>query len=219
MNINYSIIAKSLRGGLFTDFDADNTPSTLVYLYNKCQINEIDDLIDKVFKSLVITGNIMDATKYINQIGCRTEKNRKFIPTDISDCIFYKQSSDVEITILAKFIYSYTCQNKGFLQWQIYKLIKDGSFNYDEESNKYQLYCEAKDILYEYIENIHNNKTDILHINLINDYPKYISHYSCSFNCEIFKKDGDINSGTIYLSKDEKDMFKIDKLEYNKKTP
>lgn len=145
MNIDYITIAKSLRGGLFMNFNPIETPILLINLYNKCQINDCDDIVDKIFKSLILAGNIMDATKLINSLGFRTDKNRAFIPTDVSDFIFYKQSTDTEISIFAKSIYYHTCQNKEFLKWQIDKLIKDGSFDYDEEMKKYLEYKKREE--------------------------------------------------------------------------
>lgn len=144
INEHHFTIAKSLRGGLFQIFDPNSTPSFLTYLYDKCKIANEDSMTDKIFKAFILTGSVMGATEYINRIGYRTVKNRIFIPTDISDCIFFEKSSDAEITIIAKSIYHHTCPNKGFIEWEINKLIDTGDIgSHEQESLEYQNYKKS----------------------------------------------------------------------------
>ena len=52
----------------------------------------------------------------------------------------------------------------------------------------------------------------ILAINLINEYPEYVSEYSCSFRCNVVREDDNTNLGTIYLSINNDGSFKVDRL-------
>lgn len=71
---------------------------------------------------------------------------------------------------------------------------------------------EAKQVIKEYCEDLMGKQSYILAINLINEYPEYVSEYSCSFRCNVVREDDNTNLGTIYLSINNDDSFKVDRL-------
>lgn len=62
-----------------------------------------------------------------------------------------------------------------------------------------------------------DKQSNILAVNLINDYPEYVSKYSCSFRCNVVREDDNMNLGTIHLSINSDGTFEVDKLIYDKK--
>lgn len=71
---------------------------------------------------------------------------------------------------------------------------------------------EAKQVIKEYCEDLMGKQSYILAINLINEYPEYVSEYSCSFRCNVVREDDNTNLGTIYLSINNDGSFKVDRL-------
>lgn len=73
----------------------------------------------------------------------------------------------------------------------------------------------AKKIIEEYTNNLKEKQSNILAVNLINDYPEYVSEYSCSFRCNVVRQDDNINLATIYLSINSGGSFEVDRLMYD----
>lgn len=71
---------------------------------------------------------------------------------------------------------------------------------------------EAKQVIKEYCEDLMGKQSYILAINLINDYPEYVSEYSCSFRCNVVMGDDNTNLATIYLSINSDGDFEVDRL-------
>lgn len=74
---------------------------------------------------------------------------------------------------------------------------------------------KAKEAVREYTKKLMDKQTNILAINLINDYPEYVSEYSCSFRCNVVREDDNTNLATIYLSIDNDGNFKVSRLMYD----
>ncbi len=71
---------------------------------------------------------------------------------------------------------------------------------------------EAKQVIKKYCEDLMDKQSYILAINLINEYPEYVSEYSCSFRCNVVREDDNTNLGTIYISINNDGSFKVDRL-------
>lgn len=74
---------------------------------------------------------------------------------------------------------------------------------------------KAKEAVKEYTKKLMDKQSNILAINLINDYPEYVSEYSCSFRCNVVREDDNTNLATIYLSIDSDGNFKVSSLMYD----
>ena len=74
---------------------------------------------------------------------------------------------------------------------------------------------KAKQVIEEYCDNLMDKQSNILAINLINNYPEYVSEYSCSFRCNVVREDDNTNLATIYLSINNNGDFKVDRLMYD----
>ena len=75
---------------------------------------------------------------------------------------------------------------------------------------------KAKQAVENYCEDLIKKQSYLLAINLINDYPEYISEYSCSFYCNVVMKDDNTNLATIHVKLQEDGTFKVDGLIFNK---
>lgn len=118
-----------------------------------------------------------------------------------------------------KFCSGHTCEIEGCFNEKspgsnmCYSCIEDSWNNESEEVTLTDTQVSrAKKVIKEYCENLMNNQSYVLAINLINDYPEYISEYSCSFRCNVVMEDDDINLATIYLSISNNGDFKVDRL-------
>lgn len=74
----------------------------------------------------------------------------------------------------------------------------------------------AKQAIEEYCKILMKKQSNLLAINVINDYPEYVSEYSCSFRCNVVREDDDTNLATIYLSINTDGSFEVDRLIYDK---
>lgn len=74
---------------------------------------------------------------------------------------------------------------------------------------------KAKRAIEEYCKKLMDKQSNILAINLINNYPENVTDYSCSFRCNVVRKDEDVNLATIRLLIDEEGEFKVDNLIYD----
>ena len=74
---------------------------------------------------------------------------------------------------------------------------------------------KAKQVIEEYCDNLMDKQSNILAVNLINNYPEYVSEYSCSFRCNVVREDDNTNLATIYLSINDNGDFKVDRLMYD----
>lgn len=74
---------------------------------------------------------------------------------------------------------------------------------------------KAKNAIEEYCKTLMKNQSNLLAINLINDYPEYVSEYSCSFRCNVVREDDNTNLATIYLSINSDGSFEVDRLMYD----
>ena len=121
-------LAKLIKGGFLYHYlyNKDSIDQVLA-LANKYQIKDDDNETDKIFKSFVLFGNMSDTIKYTGY------PNKK-----ISDIIFFKQSSNINLTLLAKTLYFISgTKFKDFLQWQIKVILQDNKINIEEEYIKY----------------------------------------------------------------------------------
>lgn len=74
---------------------------------------------------------------------------------------------------------------------------------------------KAKQVIESYCKELMNKQSNILAVNLINDYPEYVSEISCSFRCNVVREDSDTNLATIHLTINDDDTFKVDRLTYD----
>lgn len=74
---------------------------------------------------------------------------------------------------------------------------------------------KAKQAVEEYCESLMEKQSNLLAINLINDYPEYVSQYSCSFRCNVVRDDSNTNLATIYIKLQDDGSFKVDELKYD----
>lgn len=75
---------------------------------------------------------------------------------------------------------------------------------------------KAKQAIQDYCTTLMAKQSNILAVNLINEYPEYVSEYSCSFRCNVVREDGNMNLGTMHLSIKSDGTFEVDKLIYDK---
>lgn len=121
---NNIMLAKLLKTGILYQCVYNNKFSDfLSELTNKCKYNNKDNETDFIFKSFILAGN-MTNTMIFTKLP-----NKK-----ISDTLFFKQSSDIEITFLAKIIYfESNTKFKDFLQWQINVILRDKKIDIKHE--------------------------------------------------------------------------------------
>ena len=74
---------------------------------------------------------------------------------------------------------------------------------------------KAKQAVEEYCKSLKKKQPNLLAINLINDYPEYVTEYSCSFYCNVVREDDNTNLATIYLSINSDGSFEVDRLMYD----
>lgn len=142
---NQIVIAKLLKGGLLYQLNYnDAIIDVFMNIANKCKIDNKpiskQEQTDHIFKCFCLFGNMSDCLKY-------TYYDNK----TISDTLFFKQCSDIQITLLAKSLY-YVSGTKfqEFLKWQIEIILQYGYINIREEYKKWKISIhgieELKDI-------------------------------------------------------------------------
>lgn len=75
--------------------------------------------------------------------------------------------------------------------------------------------AKIKKVIKKYTKNLMEKQSNILAVNLINDYPESVSKYSCSFRCNVVREDSDTNLATIYVSINSNETFKVNRLMYD----
>lgn len=126
--LDYYSFAKILQNGII-DVVSDDTIEYLKSLKKLCRISNTDTMTDMIFKEYVTYGNlsaINDKYRYTKKLDIKP-----------SDILFYRQCSNVEITILAKIMYLNTNKNMEFLKYQIEILMKNGYIDIYEEHIKF----------------------------------------------------------------------------------
>ena len=97
-----------------------------------------------------------------------------------------------------------------------YACIEDSWNNQSEEITLTDAQVsKANQVIEEFCEDLMNKHPYILAINLINDYPEYVSKYSCSFRCNVVREDDNTNLATLYLSISSNGDFKVNRLMYD----
>lgn len=121
-----------------------------------------------------------------------------------------------------KYCSEHTCEIDGCFNKKspgsdmCYSCIEDSWNNQSEEVKLTDLQVSnAKQVIEDYCADLMDKQSYILAINLINDYPEYVSEYSCNFRCNVVRKDDNVNLATIYLSIDDKGDFKVNRLIYD----
>lgn len=124
--INYT---KSFKYGLLNTINNDITlPDKLINTAKQCQIEKTDNKTDYIFKSFCLCGNMSDCMKETHLTN-----------TEISDTIFFKQSSNINITLLAKALYCVSnTKFKEFLEWQIKVILEYGEIDINAEYKKWK---------------------------------------------------------------------------------
>lgn len=99
------------------------------------------------------------------------------------------------------------------------------SYHFDEHLKNYQSnnkitltdaqVQKAKEAVAEYTKMLMEKQSNILAVNLINDYPEWVSETSCSFRCNVVREDDNTNLAEIYLRIKSDGTFEVDKLLYN----
>ena len=128
----YEFCANLLKDGILK-YDLNDIIKHLNEILRKCCQNT-DNTIDSVFKSFILKSDI-DCV-YGLLCGNTQIKDRN----TIIDIITFKQSSDIDITILAKIMYrKYGKFYHDWLDWQIRRLLDCYSINLKEEYISYRI--------------------------------------------------------------------------------
>ena len=121
-----------------------------------------------------------------------------------------------------KYCSEHTCESDGCVNKKspgsdmCYSCIEDSWNNQSEEITLTDSQVKkAKQVIEEYCDNLMDKQSNILAVNLINNYPEYVSEYSCSFRCNVVREDNNTNLATIYLSINDNGDFKVDRLMYD----
>lgn len=122
-----------------------------------------------------------------------------------------------------KYCSEHTCETEGCVNkkapgsYSCYSCHEDSLNNQDD--NKITLtdsqVNKAKQAVKEYCDSLMEKQPNLLAINLINDYPEYVTEYSCSFYCNVVREDDNTNLATIYLSINSDGSFEVDRLMYD----
>ena len=122
-----------------------------------------------------------------------------------------------------KYCYEHTCETEGCTNkkapgsYSCYSCHEDSHNNQDDKETVLtdSQVNNAKKAIEEYCKTLMENQSNLLAINLINDYPEYVSEYSCSFRCNVVREDDNTNLATIYLSINSNGSFEVDRLMYD----
>ena len=117
------------RSGIFAKGEFDTSVFTkIVELKNKCIYDVHDTRTNQLFKAFIYYGG--------NQRVI--DKELKTKPDELSDTIYFKQADDIEITLIAKLLYSYTTKKfRPFLDWQVDVILENNKINIRHEYIKY----------------------------------------------------------------------------------
>lgn len=133
-------ISYFFRSGIFAESEFDSSVFTkIVEIKNKCIFDVHDTRTNQLFKAFIYYGGKQDV---IN-------KELKTKPNELSDTIFFKQADDIEITLMAKFLYSLTTKSfREFLDWQVDVILENNKINVRHEyiNWKRSLGIELEDI-------------------------------------------------------------------------
>lgn len=133
-------ISYFFRSGIFAEGEFDSSVFTkIVELKNKCVYDAHDTRTNQLFKAFIYYGG--------NQTAINKELKTK--PKELSNVIFFKQSDDIEITLMAKFIYSLTSKEfREFLNWQVDVILEHNKIDVRHEYIKWKrsLGIELEDI-------------------------------------------------------------------------
>jgi hypothetical protein len=135
--LNYYLkISKLIKGGIMFQYVYNEHFNDLLKdIYNIIKLSDNDSKTDIIFKKFVEVGNMTDAIQYM----CLPNKV-------ISDTLYYKQSSNIKLTLLAKTLYSTSgTQFKDFLKWQVNVIIRDGKIDIKQEFIKWRTYVHNND--------------------------------------------------------------------------
>ena len=122
-----------------------------------------------------------------------------------------------------KYCHEHTCETEGCTNkkapgsYSCYSCHEDSRNNQDNKETVLtdSQVNKAKNAIEEYCKALMKNQSNLLAINLINDYPEYVSEYSCSFRCNVVREDDNTNLATIYLSINSDGSFEVDRLMYD----
>lgn len=125
----FQFCAALLKNGVLQNDLKDIIPK-LNEILNKCYSFSNDNQVDKIFKTYIINESVNNQSKiYIN---CRKDI--------IINVIVFKQSTDVDITILAKVLYrKYGKFYKEWLDWQIDKFLTKSNVDIKQEYINYRI--------------------------------------------------------------------------------
>lgn len=123
--------AKLLKTGVLYQvaYNKNNFINYISNLANKCIIKDDDSKVDIIFKEFVLLGNMSNTIAYNG------------VPNNVvSDTLFFRQSSDIELTLLAKSLYFISgTKFKDFLQWQINVILKNNKIDIKQEYINWRL--------------------------------------------------------------------------------
>ncbi len=122
-----------------------------------------------------------------------------------------------------KYCLEHTCETEGCVNkkapgsYSCYSCHEDSRNNQNDDTITLtdSQVNSAKQLIQDYCETLMKKQSNILAVNLINEYPEYVSEHSCSFRCNVVREDDDTNLGTIHLTINKDGTFEVDKLMYD----
>lgn len=149
----FRAVASLLKSGVLFSNHSEDFPERMLSLIKKCTIQPTDDRTTQIFKYYLMSGSVGNFNK------SRPIKVKK---GELSDTLFYKQANDIEITLLAKILYS-ECGTpfNEFLKWQVNVILKQGFIDVENEFIKFWDYNDitGKDVskmTIQELDEIHN---------------------------------------------------------------
>lgn len=95
----------------------------------KCKVQEDDDIVTKVFKYFIVYGRIADIC---GLVGLTQDK--------VSDILFFKQCGDMDLTLMAKYIYSISgTKFNDFLKLQVKVILEQGEIDIKKEYTDWKM--------------------------------------------------------------------------------
>lgn len=73
---------------------------------------------------------------------------------------------------------------------------------------------KIKSVIKEYCKMLIDKQSSVLSVDIINDYPEYVSKHSCSFRCTVKTESDGTKFATIYVSINN-ETYKVDSLMYD----
>lgn len=127
---NTDIVARIIKAGALR-CNLWKLMEVLSSYQEKCKIQKDDDLITKVFKYFIVYGRISDICSLV---GMSQDK--------ISDILFFKQCGDIELTLMAKYIYSISgTKFNAFLKLQVKVILEQGKVDIKKEYTEWKMDC------------------------------------------------------------------------------